>query len=178
MAKKSQGATRSVLAKRPTYAVTGIVAGLRHRDPLLFSVSSMAVLSDFLPMLFANVPYDLTLTQGVHVVCARTSAGVLVLMAAVLIATMFVNWPTFPVDHRSIAGQMWYVAESRWLEKMEGTAVMTERERKETLRSMGGLWRYGIIQTSLGDREAVEMDDTYGMIAYSEMDRRQTPLLY
>ncbi|KAI6778099.1 uncharacterized protein J7T54_001519 [Emericellopsis cladophorae] len=178
MANKPQGATRSVLAKRPTYAVTGIFAGLRHRDPLLFGVSTMAVLSDFLPMLFANVPYDLTLTQGVHVVCARTSAGVLVLMAAVLIASMFASWPTFPVDPRSIAGEMWYVAESRWTEKMEGTAVMTERERKVALRDMGGRWCYGVIQTSLGDREAVEMDDTYGVIAYSEMERRPTPLLY
>jgi len=178
MANKPQGATRSVLAKRPTYAVTGIFAGLRHRDPLLFGVSSMAVLSDFLPMLFANVPYDLTLTQGVHVVCARTSAGVLVLMAAVLVASMFASWPTFPVDPRSIAGEMWYVAESRWTEKMEGTAVMTERERKTALRQMGGRWCYGVIQTSLGDREAVEMDDTYGVIAYSEMERRPTPLLY
>ncbi|KAG9255479.1 uncharacterized protein F5Z01DRAFT_673419 [Emericellopsis atlantica] len=178
MANKPQGATRSVLAKRPTYSVTGIYAGLRHRDPLLFGVSAMAVLSDFLPMLFANVPYDLTQTQGVHVVCARTSAGLLVLMAAVLIASMFVSWPTFPVDPRSIAGEMWYVAESRWTEKMEGTAVMTERERRQALRNMGGRWCYGVIQSSLGDREAVEMDDTYGVIAYAEMERRPTPLLY
>ncbi|KAI6782524.1 uncharacterized protein J7T54_001381 [Emericellopsis cladophorae] len=178
MANKPQGATRSVLAKKPTYTVTGIYAGLRHRDPLLFGVSCMAVLSDFLPMLFANVPYDLTQTQDMHVVCARTSAGVLVLMAAVLIASMFISWPTFPVDPRSIAGEIWYVAESRWTEKMEDTAVITERERKVALRSMGGRWCYGVIQSSMGDREAVEMDDTYGMIAYAEMEQRPTPLLY
>ncbi|KAH7367732.1 hypothetical protein B0T11DRAFT_275897 [Plectosphaerella cucumerina] len=166
MANGSQSASRSVLAKRPTYALTGIYAGIRERDPLLFGVAFMTVLADFLPMVFANVPYDLTQTKDVHVICARVSAGLLFVMAVALTASMFVRWPEMPVDPRSVAGEMWYVAEARWVDRLEGVAVMTDRERKKHIGEMGGRWYYGLTGTGMGERMGVEMHDMYGTMEY------------
>lgn len=165
MARGPQKSSLSVLAGRPIYAVTGIFTGIRERDLLLFSTATMAVLSDFLPMLFANVPYDLTQTELVHLVCARLSAGLLVLMSVVLILSMFARWPELPVDPRSVAGQMWYVAEARWaIDKLEGANLMDDRERRELFNSMGGRWYYGTTRTE--GRMGVEMEDTYGLMEY------------
>lgn len=148
------------------YAVTGVFAGIRSRDALLFSVSLMAVVSDFLPMLLANVPYNLTQTADVHTICSRVSAGVLGVMVLVLVVTMFARWPQLPVDPRSIAGEMWYVAEARWVEQLEGLAALNDRERRERLRALGGRWYYGMTSTRLGDRMAVELHDIYGATDY------------
>lgn len=166
MAGGPQTANRSILSGRPTYAVTGIFAGIGARDWLLFGTSLMAVLSDFLPMLFANVPYNLTQMEIVHTVCARLSAGLLAVMVVVLFATMFLRWPELPVDPRSIAGEMWYVAEARWVEHLEGVAALNDRERKRRMREMGGKWYYGMVSTRLGDRMAVELHDIYGATEY------------
>lgn len=166
MARRPRKASQSVLARRPTYAVTGIFTGIRERDLLLFSTATMAVLADFLPMLFANVPYDLTQSEMVHLACARVGAGLLLLMAAVLAATMFTRWPELPVDPRSVAGQMWYVAEAQWaMEKLEGVGLLGERERRDLFNTMGGKWYYGATRTDSG-RMGVEMEDSFGLMEY------------
>jgi hypothetical protein len=187
MARQPQNASQSILSRRPTYAVTGIFHGIRERDLLLFSTATMAVLADFLPMLFANVPYDLTQTQTVHLVCARIGAGLLVLMAVVLVSTMFARWPALPVDPRSVAGQMWYVAQARWaIDRLpDGVGLMSGRERRELLDGMGGKWYYGATGPDQG-RMGVEMEDSYGLMEYdglsssmpSNRDRSSGPILY
>ncbi|KAK0386629.1 hypothetical protein NLU13_6464 [Sarocladium strictum] len=184
MARRPQKASQSVLARRPTYAVTGIFTGIRERDLLLFSISTMAVLADFLPMLFANVPYDLSQAEVVHLVCARVAAGLLLLMVVVLFATMFARWPELPVDPRSVAGQMWYVAEARWAaERLDGIGLMSERERKDLFDSMGGKWYYSVTRADNG-RMGVEMEDSYGLLEYDGLSggphrsKASRPVLY
>jgi hypothetical protein len=164
--------------------VTGIFTGIRERDLLLFSTATMAVLADFLPMLFANVPFDLTQSEGVHLACARVGAGLLAVMAVVLVATMFARWPDLPVDPRSVAGQMWYVAEAQWpIERLDGVGLMSERERWDLFNNMGGKWYYGVTRADSG-RMGVEMEDSYGIMEYdglsgrSNRDRLSGPIMY
>lgn len=61
---------------------------------------------------------------------------------------------------------MWYVAEARWVDRLEGVAVMTDSERKKHIGEMGGRWYYGLTGTGMGERMGVEMHDMYGTMEY------------
>lgn len=161
MADELQPGSRSVLAGRPTYAVTGVWAGIRNRDWLLGLTAFMTVMSHFLPMLFANVPYNLTQMEAVHTVCSRLSAGLLAMMIVVLGAAFLLEWPEMPVDPRTIAGQMWYVAQSSAVDLMDGVSSLNGRERKKRLEMLGpgAMWTFGMVRTPFGDRVGVELLD-------------------
>lgn len=89
MARNPQVPTRSVLMT-PANSISGLFVALRVRDPLLFITAFVAVISQFLPILLANVPYNLTLSQDAQEMCARISTAVLLLMSVVLFFTLFV----------------------------------------------------------------------------------------
>jgi hypothetical protein len=162
MADKPQPGSRSALAGRPTYAVTGVWAGIRNRDWLLGLAAFMTVLAHFLPILFANVPYNLTQMEVVHSICSKLSAGLLALMVVVLGAFFFVHWPEMPVDPRSIAGQMWYVAQSSAVDVMDGVSSLDGRERKRRLEMLEARWTFGAVRTPFGHRVTVELLDFRG----------------
>ncbi|RSL98661.1 hypothetical protein CEP52_010180 [Fusarium oligoseptatum] len=122
MADKSQSPTRSVLMTPPTNAFSGLFVALRVGDLLLFLTAVASLMAQFLPILFANVPYSLTQTLLAHQVCSRLSAGLLVFMVIGLFGSLFVKWPDLPVDPRSLVGAMYYVAEAPWVAGVEGVA--------------------------------------------------------
>ncbi|KAM0270631.1 hypothetical protein ACHAQH_009362 [Verticillium albo-atrum] len=161
MAKRAQPARRSILVTLPTNSFSGIATGIRTGDPVLFVVALMAVLSEFLPILLANVPYNLTQTHLTHDICARTSAGLLILMAAVVLASLFIRWPDMPVDPRSVGGAMWYVSESRWVSGLGGVTAMDKKERKKRVNELGGRWFYGNVFGMRGEQLGVEVEDGY-----------------
>ncbi|EEY23051.1 conserved hypothetical protein [Verticillium alfalfae VaMs.102] len=161
MAKRAQPARRSILVTLPTNSFSGIATGIRTGDPVLFVVALMAVLSEFLPILLANVPYNLTQTKLTHDICARTSAGLLVLMAAVVVGSLFIRWPDMPVDPRSVGGAMWYVSESRWVSGLGGVAAMDKKERRKRIKELGGRWFYGNVFGMRGEQLGVEVEDGY-----------------
>ncbi|KAK7429783.1 hypothetical protein QQZ08_003628 [Neonectria magnoliae] len=157
MASSPQAPTRSVLMTRPTNAISGLYVGLRCRDMLLFVTALAAVLAEFLPILLANVPYNLTQTRDAHDMCARVSAGLLALMAIALFGSLFVRWPDLPVDPRTLAGAMWYASESPWVSALEGVAGMDAKMRKRTMRQLGGRWTYERVYNGQGDRMSIEL---------------------
>lgn len=161
MARGLQTADRSVLSRRPVYAVTGLYWGIRERDPLVFMTSLMAVLAQFLPITLANVPYDLTQTESTNSICSRLSVALLAVMICALFGMLFVSFPPLPVDPRSVAGAMWYVADARWVSKLEGVTLMTGKERERRMEELGGRWYYGMADTRVGNRMTVEMMDLY-----------------
>ncbi|KAG7142762.1 hypothetical protein HYQ45_000855 [Verticillium longisporum] len=161
MAKRAQPARRSILVTLPTNSFSGIATGIRTGDPVLFVVALMAVLSEFLPILLANVPYNLTQTKLTHDICARTSDGLVVLMAAVVVGSLFIRWPDMPVDPRSVGGAMWYVSESRWVSGLGGVAAMDKKERRKRIKELGGRWFYGSVFGMRGEQLGVEVEDGY-----------------
>jgi fluoride exporter len=166
MARGLQSAERSVLSRRPAYAVTGLYWGLKERDPLFFLTALMAVLAQLLPITLANVPYDLTQTQLANSMCSRISAGLLAIMIAFLFGLLFISFPPLPVDPRSVAGAMWYIAESRWVDHLEGVTLMTGKERKRRMEELGGRWYYGVADSRVGGRMAVDMQEVYRSVEY------------
>ncbi|KAJ4316199.1 hypothetical protein N0V84_007981 [Fusarium piperis] len=161
MADKSQSPTRSVLMTPPTNAFSGLFVALRVGDLLLFLTAVATLMAQFLPILFANVPYNLTQTLLAHQVCSRLSAGLLVFMVIGLFGSLFVRWPDLPVDPRSMVGAMWYVAEAPWVAGVEGVAGMNAKDRKNKIQGLGGRWSYGYVQSRQGRRLAVEHEMGY-----------------
>lgn len=144
---------------------------LRHAV-YLGLVSLMTLASEFLPVLLANVPYNVTQTLQASVVCARLVAVVLVLMLLTLLASFVaVRWPALPADPRTIAGVMYYVVDSHVLPAaLEGiadttggacVALMDTAEKTARVRQLGRRYYYGDIVGRSGRRRlAVDADVT------------------
>lgn len=137
---------RSILLSRPTHGLSGLFASVRHRRAFLVLTSFMALLSEFLPLLLANVPFNLTQTYQTHLICARATLATLGLMAGTLVASLFVRWPEMVIDPRTVAGAVYYVSGSGFLmERMEGVARMSGRERESRVKEMGGRYFFGSV---------------------------------
>jgi hypothetical protein len=121
--------SKSILLSRPTNTFSSAWAAISQSqisssscsqarekgDWLLLLSAIMAVLAELLPVVLANIPYSLTQTLTTHNVCTYISLGILGSMIAVLGASLFARWPHMPVDPRTLAGAMYYVADSELL---------------------------------------------------------------
>ena len=107
---------QAILATPTTNPFSGACAALAQNQPLLFCAACMAVLAELLPVLLANIPYALTQTLLTHTVCTYLALGVLGAMVLVLGGTVvLVRWPDVPLDPRTVAGAVYYVAGSEGL---------------------------------------------------------------
>ncbi|KAF4497843.1 hypothetical protein FAGAP_6010 [Fusarium agapanthi] len=155
-----QSASNSVLLTRPTNPFSGFWSAIKHGQIFPGLVALMAIFSEFMPILLANIPYSLSQVRVSHDICARLSVGILALMAITILLSFIVRWPDIPVDPRSIAGAMYYVSESNMVDHFSGMADMDGEERKQRIRELGGTYLYGKLTTRTGEkRPAVEWDD-------------------
>ncbi|PCD28052.1 hypothetical protein FGRA07_03191 [Fusarium graminearum] len=155
-----QSASNSVLLTRPTNPFSGFWSAVKHRQIFPGLVAVMAIFSEFMPILLANIPYSLSQVRISHDICARISVGILALMAITIIISFLIRWPDMPVDPRSIAGAMYYVSESNMVDHFSGMAAMDGDERKQRIKELGGTYLYGELTTRSGERRpAVEWDD-------------------
>ncbi|RBQ72635.1 hypothetical protein FVER14953_10343 [Fusarium verticillioides] len=155
-----QSASNSVLLTRPTNPFSGFWSAVKHGQIFPGLVALMAIFSEFMPILLANIPYSLSQVRVSHDICARLSVGILALMAITILLSFIVRWPDMPVDPRSIAGAMYYVSESNMVDHFSGMADMDGEERKQRIRELGGTYLYGELTTRTGEkRPAVEWDD-------------------
>ncbi|CAK7198684.1 hypothetical protein SEUCBS139899_001348 [Sporothrix eucalyptigena] len=185
---RPQPPERSILMPlRPTNEFSGLWVAIRlafngfghpHENPplchavFLGLVSLMTLISEFLPVLLANVPYNITQTLEAAVVCARLVAVLLVLMLLTLLASFVaVRWPALPADPRTVAGAMYYVVDSHVLpaalESITYTtgggcvALMDTKEKSTRVRQLGRRYYYGDIVGRSGRRRfAVDADVT------------------
>lgn len=160
MSREAQFAADSVLLTRPTNCFSGFYSSLKHGQLFSALVAFMAILSEFMPILLVNIPFTLTQTYRTHIICARLSIGILLLMVLTLIGSMFIHWPDMPVDPRSVAGAMYYVSESSMVDHFTGLAKSEKKDRTRQVKELGGRYWYGDILTASGaTRKAVERDD-------------------
>lgn len=160
MSKDPQLASDSILITRPTNGFSGLWAALKHRQIYPGIVALMAILSEFMPILLANVPFGLNQTKNTHNFSARVAAGILFCMLLTMIGSFFIKWPHMPVDPRSVAGAMYYVGESNMVDQFSGLASVDKKEREKRVKEMGGRYWFGEILTKNGaTRVGVERDD-------------------
>ncbi|CAJ0550643.1 Ff.00g105730.m01.CDS01 [Fusarium sp. VM40] len=160
MSHSPQSASNSVLLTRPTNPFSGFWSAIKHRQVFPGLVALMAIFSEFMPILLANIPYSLSQVRISHDICARLSVGILALMAFTILLSFVIRWPDMPVDPRSIAGAMYYVSESNMVDHFSGMAAMDGDDRKKRIKELGGTYLYGELTTREGERRpAVEWDD-------------------
>ncbi|KAI0384120.1 hypothetical protein F5Y04DRAFT_249022, partial [Hypomontagnella monticulosa] len=138
-------ASRSILLTPPIDATTGIWAGIRRRDFFLVVAASSAFMSEFLPMLLANVPASSVTTKVANEACSRTAVIILGWMILVLLGSFFIRWPKMPADPTTILGMMYYICDPLIIEKFEGMSTMEKKERNTRVRKMGLKYKFGEI---------------------------------
>ncbi|KAI1084638.1 hypothetical protein F5B20DRAFT_522536 [Whalleya microplaca] len=141
-----QPASRSILLSPPTNAFSGLVSSLRRRHPFLFIVTLTAILSDFLPLFLANVPYRVTQTFLVHMICTWTGVGILCIMVLVVLLSFAIKWPHMPVSPSTIANVMYYVCDSQELRSCfegQSLSMLDRKERDGRVNQMALRYEFG-----------------------------------
>ncbi|KAL2132602.1 hypothetical protein VTI74DRAFT_3592 [Chaetomium olivicolor] len=155
LSQRTQPPTNSILFTLSTNPFSGLYASLRqHHNPFLFCVSVAAILSEFLPVILSNVPFNLAQTGTAATVCAVLSCLFLGFMLAVLIGSFWVRYPPMPVDPRCVAGLMWYVSKSSMLDDFAGVSELDGKEREQRVKEMGKRYFYGVL---LGEGESTRL---------------------
>ncbi|KAI1504596.1 hypothetical protein F5X99DRAFT_423445 [Biscogniauxia marginata] len=166
MARSSQAAQRTILNSPPTNCFSGIWFAFRRRHTLMGIVAFTAILSEFLPILLANVPFGVTQTWQTHMVCTWFSVAIICFMILVLVGTFFVKWPRLPVDVRTIAGAAYCVCDSWLLEGVDRLNMAKKEERDARVNFSGLRYRFGeIVGVSGATRigvDVVDLDPTDG----------------
>jgi hypothetical protein len=107
------------------------------------------------------VPFALTITYDGHVAGTAGSLAILGAMVLVLLASLAVKWPPLPLDPRTLAGAMYYVAGSRRLQQdLRALAVLPCAARDAKVESLERRYSYGPL--ALPDdpaRMGVEVED-------------------
>ncbi|KAK4191334.1 hypothetical protein QBC35DRAFT_375997 [Podospora australis] len=120
LSRRPRTANDSILREPPTNVFTGLWTAVRQRDFPSSVVALAGVLSKFMPIVLANVPFSNTVTWRSHEACTWISVGVLWFMIFVLAGSLVVKLPAMPVDPGTIAGSMYYICDSRMLEDVAG----------------------------------------------------------
>ncbi|KAK3370609.1 hypothetical protein B0H63DRAFT_403175 [Podospora didyma] len=142
-----------LLSMRPTNAFYGVYAAARQRNVLLLASAIMAVSSEMLPIVLSNIPYTLTQTLDTHNVCTYISLAIMAAMVLMLAASMFVRWPHMPVDPCTVAGALYYVADSASLmQDVRGCSLSTmdRRTRDKLIQDLDRKYSYGRVMGSSG----------------------------
>ncbi|KAH6619317.1 hypothetical protein B0J18DRAFT_433792 [Chaetomium sp. MPI-SDFR-AT-0129] len=181
LAQHTQPASSSILLTRCTNPFSGFLSALRHNQPFPLAVSLATIASEFLPVLLPNIrfPFPIpisppaTLSQTATPPLAPTVSAILAGifltgMLAVLASSFAVRYPPMPVDPRSVAGAMWYVARSGMVigERVgggegwafEGVLRMGGGERRERIEGMGRRYFYGILLDGDGGGRRLGVD--------------------
>ncbi|KAH7155999.1 hypothetical protein EDB81DRAFT_756514 [Dactylonectria macrodidyma] len=159
LSNESQLASDSILLTRPTNGYSGLYSSIKHDQPYLALVAFMTMLSNFMPILLVNIPFTLTQSRQTHVICARLTMGILLLMTLTVFSSFFIRWPDMPVDPRSVAGAMYYTSESSVTDQLIGVARLNHKERRTRIKEMGGRYWYGeVLSRNDQTRMTVEVD--------------------
>ena len=140
---RPQSARRSILLAPPTNAVSGLWTAIRRRHGYLTIVAPTAVLSEFLPILLTQIPFQVSQTFLVYVITTWSAVGVLGIMVLVLLWSFFVRWPHMPVDPTTIAGAMYYVTDSYMLSNFQGLSTLEREERDNGVANLGLKYEFG-----------------------------------
>jgi fluoride exporter len=115
----------------------------------------MALAGELLLAFLANVLYSLNLTWDTYYVYIYFSLAILSTMVVVLGASMYVTWPYMPVDPRTVAGMMYYVAGSEGLLREVVAAAGTNSQGKKLVLE-GGYFYVRLDGDNGGRRMAVD----------------------
>ncbi|RYO95331.1 hypothetical protein DL763_003755 [Monosporascus cannonballus] len=166
LAQAPQSARRSILLAQPTNEFSGLWSAVRRRDGFLAVVALTSVLSELLPVLLAEIPFRVSQTYLVHLVTTWSAVGILCIMLLVLVASFFVKWPHMPLDPTTVAGAMYYVADSWMLGGFDGLGTLGPKDRDRRVVALGLKYRFGQMTGVSGDtRVGVDIAGDHSSVA-------------
>ncbi|KAK4132806.1 hypothetical protein BT67DRAFT_360082, partial [Trichocladium antarcticum] len=162
-----QPAATSILLSPHTNPFAGLwSSAAAHRHPFPACVALAAVLSEFLPVLLANIPFHPAQTAAAATACAALAGLFLVLMLAVLAYSLLrVRYPPMPADPRCVAGVLFYVSQSRMVVELDdfaGVSRLGGEERTARIAGRGRRYFYGFLVGASWRRLGVDCDDNGG----------------
>ncbi|KAM7187680.1 hypothetical protein V8F20_010889 [Naviculisporaceae sp. PSN 640] len=149
---------------RSSSTISGLFRALTNHNFFLGLVALTGFFSQFLSILFANIPFRLTLTWTTFVVCTWISAGVLGLMILVLLLSFVARKPYYmPVDPGTMAGRMYYVCDSWATRELSGFGELDGEAREEKVKEMKrAAYGFGNI-VGVSGRERIGIDVVFGI---------------
>ncbi len=135
----------TILMSRQSVPLTAIVPLLRNRHFAAASVATTAVISEFLVVFLAGLPYRPGQLRSEFLFCGITSLAIMVVM---LVQLIFVNlWrrqlPHLPRRPDTIAAVMTYVAGTNMARDFYGLDEQSTGERNRSIRSLNKTYAYG-----------------------------------
>jgi hypothetical protein len=135
------------------------------------AIALVAILSDFLIIIIAGVPYNSGEIYLAALASFYISFGIIGLMLLALIALFM--WrrsdPTMPREPDTLASVWTYLCASEMLGDMEGMEYMDEKRRDRSIRVGGRRYFYGISTGTDGrDRYMVDHERVGGPVVYYE----------
>jgi len=134
-----------------TTVFTGLTGAVVRKEYFIVAVGTATVISEFLPILLALIPFSPAQTWETHRVCAWMAVGFLGYMIAVLgFGIAFVRYPYMPVDPASLAGRIYYICDSGVVDDCYGSmswrdwACREKRYRFGTMVGLSGGKRVGV----------------------------------
>jgi hypothetical protein len=152
MSRRPSKLERSILMPLNPNPYVGVITYVARRHKLLAVVAIVTVLSDFLPIMFANVPFSNAITWKTHRICVWTSVGVLTFMLAVLILVVGILLYKFRRRHlpftatglATLAAVLYLVCRSEdYLAQVQYLPVAREADIMKWIKALDS--RYSII---------------------------------
>ncbi len=135
----------SITSSNPAVPLLGISSGLLHGDLLFAAVSLCATLSQVLPVVLVNVPFNRTTVLISLTVCFSTSIGIISIMLITVVFAFFHRQPSLPLQPCSLSATLYYLSESDILERFSHLAILDERARNKHIADMRLRYRFANI---------------------------------
>ncbi|KAK3392798.1 hypothetical protein B0H63DRAFT_456635, partial [Podospora didyma] len=159
-------ARTSVSQPYATDAYTALAYGIRG-SPLVAAISLPTVLSDFLPLLMANIPFQRTTIWTAHLISSWIAVGIMALMAAtlaILAAVLVLARPKGYVNTRLVAEApvvailLLLSGSHDLMLQLQGLSTLVTRARDKRVAELGLWYRLGWNWTDArGSRTAIEV---------------------
>ena len=128
-ARDPAASARALVFSPPTDHFSAIPKAIRYRDFFLSLVAFTAILSEVMPILLTNVPYGLIRTRLTQEACTWLATAILCWMIVVVVAScMRIRWVALPAEPNSIAGVLYYVADSEAAAGFQAARLRSEKE--------------------------------------------------
>ncbi|ESZ90863.1 hypothetical protein SBOR_8755 [Sclerotinia borealis F-4128] len=143
----------SILAPVHMSPYSALIPSLRRKHYLVSWISFCSILSEFLPITLANIPYSITETRLVLLTCFYLAMGIISLMIIGVIILLFRprhHIKSLPKKLCTIAARLEYLApagevdDSSLLRSVDGLALLEREERDARIIAGGKLYSTGI----------------------------------
>jgi len=150
-----------------------MIPAILRRDFVTAGIAVTAVVSKFMPLLLANVPFTMTQTWAAFLVYAWLSVALLGLMILILLAwSLLLRYPYFPVDPGTLIGGIYYTCDSYMVQDFQSLPGSSEKERRRRIREMGRTYRFGKM---VGVSDSVRVGVDYADGAETNPSQRTVP---